>query len=194
MNKIQEVKDRADIVKVAEYFSINLNRANKACCPFHKEKTASFSISSTKQIYKCFGCNKGGDVISLVSELLNINQYEAAKQINDIFNLGIDFGMKANKFEIEKYQKKRQLEIEFKKWIDWAYDVLTTYYKLLRNYIQTIDDFEDARLIEACQNISRIESHIDYLLNADDKEKLIFYKRKREEVTRIERRLRGKVA
>lgn len=55
MNKIQEVKERADIVKVAEYFGIKA----KQCCPFHKEKTPSFSISKSKQIWKCFGCDKG---------------------------------------------------------------------------------------------------------------------------------------
>ena len=52
MNKIKEVKERADIVKVAEYFGIK----KKQCCPFHREKTASFSISQSKQIFKCFGC------------------------------------------------------------------------------------------------------------------------------------------
>lgn len=58
MNKIKEVKERADVVKVANYFNINLNRANKAVCPFHKEDTASFSVHPKKQIWKCFGCRK----------------------------------------------------------------------------------------------------------------------------------------
>lgn len=56
MNKIQEVKQRADIVKVAEYFGLKMNRAYKCICPFHKEKTASLSFSPSKQIFKCFGC------------------------------------------------------------------------------------------------------------------------------------------
>jgi len=55
MNKIQEVKQRADIVRVAEYFGIK----TKQHCPFHKEKTASFSISQSKQIFHCFGCEVG---------------------------------------------------------------------------------------------------------------------------------------
>jgi len=52
MNKIQEVKQRADIVRVAEYLGIK----QKQCCPFHKERTPSFFISQSKQIFKCFGC------------------------------------------------------------------------------------------------------------------------------------------
>ena len=49
MNKIQEVKQRADIVKVAEYFGIK----KRQCCIFHKEKTPSFYISQSKQIFNC---------------------------------------------------------------------------------------------------------------------------------------------
>lgn len=59
INKIQEVKERADILQVAQYFNLNLNRSNKCICPFHKENTPSLSISKSKQIWKCFGCNKG---------------------------------------------------------------------------------------------------------------------------------------
>ena len=55
MNKIKEVKERADIIKVAEYFGVK----QKQCCPFHTEHTASFSISQSKQIFKCFGCRNG---------------------------------------------------------------------------------------------------------------------------------------
>lgn len=56
MNQIQEVKQRADIMKVAKYFGLNLNRANKCKCLWHKENTASLSFSQSKQIFKCFGC------------------------------------------------------------------------------------------------------------------------------------------
>lgn len=56
MNQIQEVKQRADIIKVAKYFGLNLNRANKCKCLWHRENTASLSFSQSKQIFKCFGC------------------------------------------------------------------------------------------------------------------------------------------
>ena len=69
MNLIKEVKERVDIVDVARAYGINVNRNNKALCCFHNEKTPSLSFHKEKQIFKCFGCGKGGDVISLVSEL-----------------------------------------------------------------------------------------------------------------------------
>ena len=104
MSLIREVKERANIVKVAELYGLKLNRAYKCVCPFHKEKTASLSISPQKQIWKCFGCGKGGDSISLVSELLNINALEAAKSINYTLGLGLDPNQKSNYFEINKYK------------------------------------------------------------------------------------------
>lgn len=94
MNKIQEVKQRVDIIKVAQYLGLNLNRANKCNCIWHKEKTGSLSFSQSKQIFKCFGCGEGGDCITLVSKTLNINSYESAKLLNEAFGLGIDFRKK----------------------------------------------------------------------------------------------------
>lgn len=56
MNLIREVKERADIIQVAKYFNIHINRNNTALCCFHSEKTPSLSFSQSKQIFKCFGC------------------------------------------------------------------------------------------------------------------------------------------
>ena len=114
MNLIREVEERADIVKVAEYYGIKLNRAYKCLCPFHKEKSPSFSISPSKQIFKCFGCGKGGDVISLVSELLNINALESAKSINKTLGLGLEADKPANYFEINQYKDRKKTEEKFK--------------------------------------------------------------------------------
>lgn len=58
MDIFSEVKDRVDIVDVCDLLGIKLNRNYKCCCPFHKEKTPSFSVSKEKQIWYCFGCNK----------------------------------------------------------------------------------------------------------------------------------------
>lgn len=81
MNKIKEVKELVNIINVAEFLGLKLNRSHFCKCPFHNERTASLSISEKKQVWKCFGCGKGGDVINLVEELLHINAYQAAKYI-----------------------------------------------------------------------------------------------------------------
>ena len=64
-----ETARSADIVAVAESFGIDVNSRNKACCPFHDERTPSFTLTPDKGLYKCFGCGAGGDVIKLYREL-----------------------------------------------------------------------------------------------------------------------------
>ena len=92
-NIFEEVRNRVNILDVCDRLGIRLNRSYKAICPFpnHREKTPSFSVSKTKNIFCCFGCGKKGDSINLVQEMLNCTPLEAVKQLNQMFNLGINF-------------------------------------------------------------------------------------------------------
>ena len=78
---IDDLKRQADIVRVVQdYVSLKKKGANwMACCPFHKEKTASFSVSPAKEIFYCFGCHKGGNVFNFVMEMERIAFPEAIK-------------------------------------------------------------------------------------------------------------------
>ena len=179
-SKIQQVKERADIIKVAKYFGLNLNRANKCVCPFHKEKTASFSVSQTKQIFKCFGCGKSGDVISLVSEILHVNAYQAAEQINCILNLGVDFNQKTSSVEIDRWQQKRKAEEAFKHWENETFQMLCDYFR----YLEDNNKFEE---------LSKIEYYVDLFIYGTEREKLQFWKHNKKVVSRIAGRLRGRI-
>ena len=61
----------------------------KALCPFHNEKTPSFVVSPTKGIYKCFGCGKGGNVITFIQEIQGANYPEALKYIAEKYNIEV---------------------------------------------------------------------------------------------------------
>ena len=76
-----DVKNQADIVRVvSDYVSLKKRGANYvACCPFHSEKTPSFNVHSTKQIYHCFGCGQGGDVFKFVMEMEKCSFPEAMR-------------------------------------------------------------------------------------------------------------------
>jgi len=73
------VKQQADIVRVVgEYVRLKKSGQNfSGLCPFHSEKTPSFSVSPTKQFYYCFGCGVGGDVFNFVMEMEKITFPEA---------------------------------------------------------------------------------------------------------------------
>ena len=66
-----DVKNQSDIVRViSDYVSLKKRGANyMACCPFHSEKTPSFSVSQPKGLYKCFGCGVGGSVFDFVMRI-----------------------------------------------------------------------------------------------------------------------------
>ena len=77
---LQELAERNDIVDVVSSY-VRLTKKSGSnlfgLCPFHSEKTPSFSVSPDKQIYHCFGCGKGGSVISFIMEIENLSFPEA---------------------------------------------------------------------------------------------------------------------
>jgi DNA primase len=78
------VKQQADIVRVVgEYVKLKKSGAQNftGLCPFHQEKTPSFSVHATKQFYHCFGCGVSGDVLSFVQKIENISLPEAIRLI-----------------------------------------------------------------------------------------------------------------
>ena len=78
---LRTLKDKLNIVDIAGgYFSLEKRGSNYwACCPFHHEKTASFSINESGQFYHCFGCGASGDVIKLVSEMESLDFIDTVK-------------------------------------------------------------------------------------------------------------------
>lgn len=178
-NKIRVVKERANIFKVAEYFNIHINRNNMALCCFHKEKSPSLSFSHSKQIFHCFGCGVGGDCITLVSKLLNINAYESAKQINNIFCLGVDFGQKTSSYELNKYKQTQEAKKRFKEWHNKTFILLCDYYRSLEG-------------IERLQQQDIVEYYIDLLTVGTEEDWLWFKKTEERWCKEIERRFKSK--
>jgi len=86
---IDEIKSANDIVDiVSEYVTLKRTGTSyKGLCPFHKEKTPSFSVSADKQIFHCFGCGVGGDVIKFLMQTENIDFYEAIENLASRANI-----------------------------------------------------------------------------------------------------------
>ncbi|ASE36178.1 DNA primase [Staphylococcus pettenkoferi] len=89
---INEIKDKTDILDVvSEYVKLEKRGRNYiGLCPFHDEKTPSFTVSEDKQICHCFGCKKGGNVFQFIQEIKDIPFTEAVKELGERVNIQVD--------------------------------------------------------------------------------------------------------
>ena len=106
-NIIDEIRDRTDIVAViSEHVVLKKSGKNfKGLCPFHSEKTPSFSVSPEKRIYHCFGCGTGGNVFKFLMEIQNISFPDAIKHLAE--RTGIPLPRNASGHHPDPKQKER---------------------------------------------------------------------------------------
>lgn len=108
---LEEVKERNDIVDViSDYMELKGGHGRwKGLCPFHNEKTPSFSVNESGQFYKCFGCQKGGDVIRFVQEVEKLDFIEAVKFLAKRAMIPLPEERAISKEEVEKREEKNRL-------------------------------------------------------------------------------------
>lgn len=102
-NYILQIKELVDLRDALCFYGVEFNRAGFAVCPFHTEKTASFSVK--KQRYKCFGCGATGDIITFVQDMFGLSLRNAVEKINSDFGLNLPIGANATareRFEADK--------------------------------------------------------------------------------------------
>ena len=89
---IEKIRDRADIIEIiSKYVSLKKRGRNYfGLCPFHSEKTPSFSVNPEKQIFKCFGCGAGGSSIDFIMEFEKLNFIESVKYLAEQYNIEIE--------------------------------------------------------------------------------------------------------
>lgn len=120
-NVLDEIRDRADIVDlIGEYVDLKRSGSNyMGLCPFHSEKTPSFSVSPSKGIFKCFGCGVGGDVITFVMKRENLSFPEAVEFLADKYSVRLEVYKDENKEARDKrdrlYEINREAGLHFLK-------------------------------------------------------------------------------
>lgn len=104
-SKIEEIRNAANIVDiVSEYVQLRKRGRNYiGLCPFHSEKTPSFTVSDEKQIYHCFGCHNGGNVFKFLMEYKKISFIEAVQELAE--QLGIELNYEQSNFEGQTEQE-----------------------------------------------------------------------------------------
>lgn len=108
---LNELRTRSDIVQIISgYVSLKKNgRKYWGLCPFHGEKTASFSVSPEEQLYYCFGCKAGGNVIHFIMDIERLDFYEACTFLADRVHLPLPEMVNDNDYERRKTQRERLL-------------------------------------------------------------------------------------
>ncbi len=110
---IQKIKEENDIVDIVSEV-VTLKKTGKnylGRCPFHNEKTPSFTVSSEKQIYKCFGCGEAGNVISFVMKTRNMAFPEAVKLLGEKVGIVVDDADSPGKSSATNEKFKRMYDI-----------------------------------------------------------------------------------
>ncbi len=131
---VDRIFDAADIVSVvSDYVSLKRRGANYwGTCPFHDEKTPSFSVSPAKNIYKCFGCGKGGNSANFIMGVENLSYYEALKFLAKKFHIEI------KEKELSDEEKQQQNEREsLLSLTDWVH----------KHFIANLHDTDEGRAV-----------------------------------------------
>ncbi len=115
-----ELRNQADIARViGDYVSLKKKGANFwACCPFHHEKTPSFSVNPAKQFFKCFGCHKAGDVFTFVMEIEGCPFPEAIKIVAD--KCGVAVPAASSKEDSKELEERDRLRADLLQINQWA--------------------------------------------------------------------------
>lgn len=162
MDQVAEIKSKVDIVQVIGE-RVKLRKAGRnyqGLCPFHNEKTPSFSVSQEMQIYKCFGCGESGDVITFLEKTEGLEFYEALKILAD------KAGVKLKKFDTQSFREKDQLKEANEDAARFYHYVLTSHPKgvkgleYLKNRGLTMETIKTFRLGFATQDRALMSNNL----------------------------------
>jgi DNA primase len=111
---IDDLKNRADLVRIIQPYAQDLKKKGQnwmACCPFHQEKTPSFSVNPAKGFYKCFGCGKGGTAFNFLMEMEGLNFPEAVKRVAEISGVMLPEQVDDRTYEKSKKQREEKKKL-----------------------------------------------------------------------------------
>ncbi len=111
---LQKIKDAVNITDVVgEHVVLRKSGANfSGLCPFHSERTPSFSVSENKQLYHCYGCKKGGDLLSFVMEIHGVSFREAIEELSERAKIALPKEWKGTDSSDPKIQAQREADRE----------------------------------------------------------------------------------
>ncbi|UDG81169.1 DNA primase [Candidatus Hartigia pinicola] len=110
INNLLAITNIVDLVDI----KVPLKKQGKnyhACCPFHNEKTPSFTVNKKRQFYYCFGCGAHGNAIDFLMNYDTLNFIEAIEELSSFYNLDIPYEHKKSKTQIQLYQRQNLYQL-----------------------------------------------------------------------------------
>lgn len=117
---IDEVRSRMDTMEVLSSYGVVFKR-DKACCPFHNEKSASFHIWKRQNLYKCFGCGKNGDAITFLMDYERKTFTESIEILAARYNIAVEYDQ-VSKEESQEIKDERQEMQQLLRWCQKKYE------------------------------------------------------------------------
>ncbi len=157
MSIFETIKQSLNLIDVARFYGIEVNRSGFTSCLFHNERTPSLKLYSDH--FYCYGCGKSGDVIALIAERLNVSQFESAKIIMNDFRLSS---------EALKVKAKPQIIINYSEWEQQTIRLLNQYSDYLKYIAKTFAPKDENELVndiwmESLQRQPLIQYYLDIL-------------------------------
>ncbi len=166
----EQIKQRVPLGEAVERYTGERIIKNKMRCPFHNEKTASFTIYRNNTFY-CFGCSAHGDVIAFVQRYFNIKFFEAVKRLDFDYNLGLTEQLTYAEYrrqqrEVLEQEAERRRHQETAQRVNdeyWhAFDKVIEYERIIEHKApRSPDDEPSEEFIKALQNIEYARHLLD---------------------------------
>ena len=189
MTVFEAVKQNVATRQAAENYGIDVNRAGKAQCPFHNDRTPSMKLDKR---FHCFGCGADGDVIDFTAKLYGLDAKSAAEKLAVDFQIPYTHHreLKTAKTPVRRKPEEqiyRELEAR-------CFKVLSDYLQLLRHWEQTYapkpeDETWHPLFVEALEKKDHIEYLLDSLLHEPIEERAALIRDYGKEVIKLEQRL-----
>lgn len=161
MTPFEIIRERLEMRDVVEYYGIEIKRNNTCLCPFHDDHHPSAHVYP--KAFHCFTCNLHYDVLGFVMALFSLSALDAAKKLNDDFNLGIHFGYEKT-YQKPKYSEDAQVrEIQrkkrerFEKWEQEAWQTIHDYLWFMRNWFEKYKPSPDDTYIDERFHVANVE-------------------------------------
>jgi len=173
---ISEAKQRIDIVSTIQAAGIELHQRGAhywGLCPFHGEKSPSFTVNTDRQRFHCFGCGESGDAIDFIRKIHGFSFPDALK------HLGIARGPMTPEAidEARRQKRRRDLMESFRRWKSVKADEIGTVLRVSRKLtgqIRTVEDLD--RLGDAYHLIPLLEHQLEILISGSDKAQFQYWR------------------